>query len=194
MDLPGHFRTEFRNEYLHGSTGHACPKVRRNGLKCSIHGRGMHEGEQVRLFTSRSMWTSMHYATKFDLKFYSKEDNCFEDNPYREVSKYFQMVYAIQGKAEHPHHYERLKGHNRNAAKRAKLHQYTHFEGEFKILYVIITSPDGPELGKQNRADISECEVGRSRNVKDPKVALKRVIKQCERRHRIDVCLFWVPE
>ena len=125
-DLPGHFRTEFRNGYLHGSTGYACPKVRRNGLKCSTYGRGMYEGEQVRLYTSRSMWTSMHYATKFELKFYSKEDNCFEDSPYQEVSKYFQMVYAIQGKAEHPHHYERLKGHNRNAAKRAKLHQYTH--------------------------------------------------------------------
>ena len=143
-------------------------------MKCSTHGRGMHEGEQVRLFTSRFLWTSMHYATKFELKFYSKEDNCFEDNPYQEVSKYFQMVYAIQGKAEHPHHYERLKGHNRNAATRTKLHQYTHFEGEFKILYVIITSPDGPELGKQNRADIAEYAVGQSRNVAEYAVGQSR--------------------
>ena len=125
-NLPGHFRTEFRKGYLHGSMGYACPKERRNGLKCSTHGRGMHKGEQEWLYTSRSMWTSMHYATKFELKFYSKEGNCFEDSPYQEVSKYFQMVYAIQGKAKHPHHFERLRGHNRNAAKRAKLHQSTH--------------------------------------------------------------------
>ena len=94
------------------------------------------------------MWCSHHYAPTFELKFYSKEDNCFEDNPYQEVSKKFQLVYAIQGKAEYPHYVMRFKGNNRNAKKLARFHQFTHYENEFKILYVIITCPDGSELGE----------------------------------------------
>ena len=102
--LPNHFRTEERNGYLHGSAGYACLRVRDDGLKCSTHGNCFFEGEQVRLFTSRPMWTSSGYAPPFELKFPSKEDNCFEDHPFEEISKYFQVVYAIQSKAEHPHH------------------------------------------------------------------------------------------
>ena len=140
------------------------------------------------------MWTGGSYAPTFELKFDNKEDNCFEDHPFQEITKNFQTVYAIQGKAEHPHHFKRLKSYHKDPAKRAKLHQYVHFEGEFKILYVIITSPDGPELGRQHRADVAQYEVDNCHNMKNPRAAVKNVIKHSERRYRICECLFWVPE
>ena len=33
------------------------------------------------------------------------------------------------------------------------------FEGKFKILYLMIVSPGGPQLGRQNRHDIATWEV-----------------------------------
>ena len=57
-----------------------------------------------------------------------EEDDCFEEDPYQEVSKKFQLVYAFQGKAEYPHYVTRLKGHNKDAKKRARLHLFTHLQ------------------------------------------------------------------
>ena len=80
-DLPHHFRTDARNQYLHGTSGYGFPKIRENGLQCSTHGKEFCEDQQVRLFTAKSMWTCLSYAPAVEFKFPSKEDLTFEDEP-----------------------------------------------------------------------------------------------------------------
>ena len=128
-----------------------------------------------------------------EFTFPCSESLTFEDEEVHEVSKKFQFILCIQGQAEHPHHYQQLKSSHKDPDKRHKLKQFTHLECEFKILYLMIVSPGGPELGRQNRHDIATWEVANNLNVRNVRESIYNAIHHGDRRSRLSEFLLWVP-
>ena len=70
-----------------------------------------------------------------------------------------------------------------------------HWQGEFKILYVMIISPGGPEFGKTNRNDVASYQVTQNPEIPEHKIPGCTRDRQHngDRRGRMSECLFWTP-
>ena len=86
-DLPEHFKTDARNQFLHGTNGYGIPLIRKHGLTCSESGKGFHRGGQVRLYMSQSAWTCLGYAEAAEFMFPCSEDLTFEEDVVHDVPK-----------------------------------------------------------------------------------------------------------
>ena len=117
----------------------------------------------------------------------------FEDEDLYNVSRQFQLVMCIQGKPGYPHYAKQLRSSNKKAETRRKLKQYTHWQGAFTILYVMIFCPNGPELGMNNRHEVAKEQVSQNPEFPEHKVpsSIRSRQDSGDRRERLGECLFW---